>query len=796
MLRFSSERRAWVFAAFVVLVLVIGLWAWGMPRATTRASLLIGNRFGVDAAIAETRFSFGGVELREVELRGRHGGLLVRLDRVRARIGWVRALFSGSGAVRAVSAEGVQVVVDLAHDGIDQSLAELELTSPQKPSNSGASGTSGGGRTYAIEGLSIRVDDAAGPLVSMKEVSFRKEGDELRSSVRETLLGTLNADHAIVGPSKVVLRRSEGVWRMGELEIDGASIRSLRNGEDARTALASRIRVAVSRLRNRNSGVRPEPDPQEDLAQPTPAMPRPPAPEQLFERLSPDARVGVSKIQIESRTSEGHVERIRDFELGLRGEADGWFRITAGGQTSNKGTLDVDLRVMPTEARADGMVRIRGISLALIAPFAPDLPLYNTEVGTVSAEIELAASSPQQVRIEGRLELRELALASERIASEPVEHVNLDVSGKGVWHPDERRLQIERGRVRMGEAQMLFDGELERTQDHYRVDLTAKLPPTRCNDVVGAIPADVLDSLSHFEWSGTWSGIAHVSLDSRTLEETDLSIRVRNLCEFERAPSWVRVERFQGPFRHRAIEPDETVFEMRTGPGTEYWVAFADISPFVVPAVISHEDGAFYEHGGFAPWAIRDALVRNLQEGRYVVGASTISMQLAKNLYLQREKTLARKVQEVILTWWLENALSKDQILELYLNVIEYGPSVYGLRHAAAYYFGREPSELSPAESAFLACMLPSPKRYHVSYERGALTRSMKSRMRRLLEHMAKRERIGPEALAYGLAEIEDFHFRAGGEPLPPPRALPPLGAPENPDPEALDPFENLFVDP
>ena len=156
-------------------------------------------------------------------------------------------------------------------------------------------------------------------------------------------------------------------------------------------------------------------------------------------------------------------------------------------------------------------------------------------------------------------------------------------------------------------------------------------------------------------------------------------------------------------------------------------------------------------------------------------------MQLAKNLYLQREKTIARKVQEVILTWWLENALNKDEILELYFNVIEYGPGVYGLRNAAAYYFGREPIELSPAESAFLACMLPSPKRYHVSYERGALTRSMKSRMRRLLEHMAKRERIGPEALAYGLAELDDFRFHRVGDPMPETRALPPLGAPADP---------------
>ena len=115
---------------------------------------------------------------------------------------------------------------------------------------------------------------------------------------------------------------------------------------------------------------------------------------------------------------------------------------------------------------------------------------------------------------------------------------------------------------------------------------------------------------------------------------------------------------------------------------------------------------------------------------------------------------------------------------------------------AAAFYFGREPSELSPAEAAYLACMLPSPKRYIVSYERDALTRSMKNRMRRLLEHMAKRERIGPEALAYGLAELEDFQCQQDGDLPPAPRFLPPLGAPEEPDPNEPDPYEALFVAP
>ena len=796
MLRFLTERRAWVVAAFVALMLVIGLWVWGAPRAAAHASDLIGERLGVDAHVEEASLSFGGVELLGVEIRGRHGGFVARIDQVDARMSFLGALFRGSKAVRGVSAQGLEVTVDLGHEGFDDSAAELrEEIFGSSPASAPAS-VRAGGRTYAISDLTVRVVDTDGPLMLMKDVSLHKEGDDVRSGFAELTLGERAADHVAVAPSRVALRRTEGAWQLHELEIDGADVRSLSNGDGGERALASRVREALGRARGRETAAAAANGNGQGQGQGQGQVERGAESVRLFDRLTPDARVDVSGVQIESRTSEGHIERIQDFGLALHGGDNGWFRVMVGGQTSNKGTLKIDLSMMPSEARADGSIRLRRISLALIAPFAPELPLYDTEVGTVSAELELAASSADQVSIEGALRLRELALASERIAAEPVEDINIDIGGKGVWHPDERLLQVERGQVRMGKTRVSIDGELERTADHYRVDLTAKLPPTACNDVVGAIPEDVLGSLARFEWSGNWSALTHISLDSRELEATELSIRVRNLCQFERTPEWVRVERFQEPFRHRAIEPDETVFEMRTGPGTDNWVAFAEISPFVPPAVISHEDGAFYDHGGFAPWAIRDALVRNLQEGRYVVGASTISMQLAKNLYLQREKTIARKVQEVILTWWLENALNKDEILELYLNVIEYGPSVYGLRHAAAYYFGREPAELSPAESAFLACMLPSPKRYHVSYERGALTRSMKSRMRRLLEHMAKRERIGPEALAYGLAELDDFRFRREGDPLPAPRVLPPLGAPETPDPEALDPFEALFVAP
>lgn len=794
MLRFLSERRAWVIAALVVIVLAVGVWAWGVRHAPARAGAMLGDRLGVVASVSEADVSFDGVELREVELFGRHGGFVVRIESVDAKMSLLGAVVRGASAVREVSARGVEVEIDLGDDGSAASFQALtdRLGSRSRATTGGTVGGSSGGRTYDIQGVHVRVVDSNGALLSIRDARLRKAADQIQSSANEVLVGERNSDHARVGPSRVELHRGDGAWRLRKLEIEEGSVRSLLDGELEQPALASRVRDAASRLR-------PE-APLPDAANP-PNPPDPPDPsassERLFRRLAPDASVEVSGVRIESRTSAGgRIERIEDFALSVKGDGGGWYYVAVGGETSNRGTLDVDLRLMPAEARAEGNLTFRRISLALLAPFVPEVPFHDPDVGTVSAQLELEAGSPDRISLEGSLRVRELGLASERIATEPVEHVNVDLRGRGVWLPEARRLEIENGRVVMGKTRVFVEGALERTHEHYLVDLTAKLPPTRCNDVVRAIPQDVLGSLARFEWSGNWSGVLRVALDSRDLEATELTMRVRNLCQFERTPAWVRVERFQEPFRHRAIEPDETVFEMRTGPGTTNWVAFAEISPFVVPAVISHEDGGFYEHGGFAPWAIRDALVRNLQEGRYVVGASTISMQLAKNLYLQREKTIARKAQEVILTWWLENALDKDQILELYLNVIEYGPSVYGLRQGALYYFGRAPKELSPAESAFLACMLPSPKRYHVSYERGALTRSMKSRMRRLLEHMAKRERIGPEALAYGLAELEDFRFHRAGDPPAPLRRLPPLGVPEAPETAELDPFEALFLGP
>ena len=141
------------------------------------------------------------------------------------------------------------------------------------------------------------------------------------------------------------------------------------------------------------------------------------------------------------------------------------------------------------------------------------------------------------------------------------------------------------------------------------------------------------------------------------------------------------------------------------------WVPLSRMSFHLQRAVVIAEDAAFYPHDGFDWDGIRHAMSRNLEEGKLHRGGSTITQQVAKNLYLSQEKSLARKAQEALLTRALERHLSKERILELYLNVAEWGHGVYGAEAAARHHFGKSAEDLSQEEAAMLAAILPSPLR-------------------------------------------------------------------------------------
>ncbi|MBI5193987.1 MAG: monofunctional biosynthetic peptidoglycan transglycosylase [Nitrospirae bacterium] len=145
------------------------------------------------------------------------------------------------------------------------------------------------------------------------------------------------------------------------------------------------------------------------------------------------------------------------------------------------------------------------------------------------------------------------------------------------------------------------------------------------------------------------------------------------------------------------------------------WVPYSRISPYLVKAVIIAEDDKFWRHEGFDYEAIQKALEKDIKAGKFKAGGSTISQQLAKNLYLTPGKNPIRKIKEALITWRLEKALSKKRIIELYLNVVEWGDGVFGAEAAARHHFGKSAIELTPLEAARLAVVLPNPRRFIAS---------------------------------------------------------------------------------
>jgi monofunctional biosynthetic peptidoglycan transglycosylase len=181
---------------------------------------------------------------------------------------------------------------------------------------------------------------------------------------------------------------------------------------------------------------------------------------------------------------------------------------------------------------------------------------------------------------------------------------------------------------------------------------------------------------------------------------------------------------------------DETRAQDPDVEAVRIWVPLAEIAPALQHAVIVSEDASFYFHEGFDWEGIKEAALRNVESGKLARGGSTITQQLAKNLYLSSDKTLLRKANEALITYALERYLTKKRILELYLNVVEWGKGVYGAEAAARHHFGKHATDLTPEEAALLAAMLPSPR----AYDPLVVTRYLSTRQQQILRLLDERQ--------------------------------------------------------
>jgi len=262
--------------------------------------------------------------------------------------------------------------------------------------------------------------------------------------------------------------------------------------------------------------------------------------------------------------------------------------------------------------------------------------------------------------------------------------------------------------------------------------------------------------------AGSFGIDLQVRYDVQAPKDTKVVLAVQNECRIQSVPGELAPSRFQRPFSREVRASDGSALTIEGGPGTRSWVAIDDVSRHMETAVLICEDSRFHTHSGFDFHALENAIKDDLRAGRFARGASTVSMQLAKNLYLGKEKTLGRKLQEALLTMLLEQELDKRSILELYLNVVELGPGLYGVGDAAQYYFATSARYLSLGQSLYLASILPNPTYSHFRPD-GKLSAKWQSYLQRLMHIAHKIKRVDDGELELALAEQIAFRVPATG---------------------------------
>jgi hypothetical protein len=304
--------------------------------------------------------------------------------------------------------------------------------------------------------------------------------------------------------------------------------------------------------------------------------------------------------------------------------------------------------------------------------------------------------------------------------------------------------------------------QTDETPPAWRLQARVTMPPTSCQTLLDAAPPGLVPALNGFRLDGKTSaalalrydGSRAASLGAADAELTDAAWG----CRVAAAPEAYTEARLNGPFTVRRMRgKGEEPVDLAIDPLSPHFTSLTKIGSAVNQAFVASEDAGFYHHSGVDLGALAGALRRNVAEGRIAIGGSTITMQLVKNIFLTSDRTLTRKLQEVFLAWHLENILTKDRILEIYLNVIEFGPGIYGITDAADHFFGKAPFDLNLLESAYLASLLPAPKARYRYYCDGQLSRNFASLVQSVLARMLALGRIDASRYAQALDQTLRF---------------------------------------
>ncbi len=252
--------------------------------------------------------------------------------------------------------------------------------------------------------------------------------------------------------------------------------------------------------------------------------------------------------------------------------------------------------------------------------------------------------------------------------------------------------------------------------------LNIKVLPTKIpsQNLFESLPGSLFHTLNGIQTSGTLNYLLNFDIDLQNPDSVRLDSKLCGegfkLIRFGRE----NFSKINHTFFHQVVVNGALIDSFRVGPENPNFVYLHEISPFLQNTVLTAEDGCFFFHNGFNEEAFANSISSNIKEKRFARGGSTISMQLVKNVFLSRNKTISRKLEEMLIVWLIENQrlVSKERMYEVYLNIIEWAPGVYGIKKASNFYFKKHPFDLSLSESIYLSSLVPRPKYFSHTYDK------------------------------------------------------------------------------
>lgn len=734
--------RRYVATVVGLLVLLLGVAGAAValgPLVRLRAAEA-GARRGVEVVIGEVKPGWGGVHLTNVLVSSADSKVFdASLERVAVRLNW-------NGSVQAIDIQGGAAILHgRAREVRDWFRRSQDVRGTAESSGAAAA------RKMSVSGVSLSWPDliqGGGALEVREAFLLRDHAGEWRLGAAEVSASKGGVELSAKGLSLETVREGSA-RRIGKLGIGRLDVRLKlgrsgegRDGEQALgTIEASQVDPAASgrtwdpgELRERVVGLASS----------------------LAGVLGSEGTIGSEQLFAQIRHAE-QVLNIGPARLRIGRESTHVFVEVVAGGSEGRAPLDLHLKV-PAGA-GEMTLKLQGgpITLASLGVHDGELGIVGVKDASLKTSADIVLSSDAEtLSFDADGQLSSFGLLDRRLADEPIREMELGWRAKGSLQTDGSAIRVEVGELGLGAIRFKFEGQLVREDGALRANTTWTIPLVACQEMLDSLPKALIPQTAEMALRGSFAMKGKLAFDMRKLDALDLDWQITEPCRIASVPSELSVARFRRPFRRMVYDADGGRIEILSGPGTASWTPLQEISPYVEAAVMTTEDGRFRRHNGFDKEAIKSSARDNLKAGRFVRGASTISMQLAKNLYLDRGKTLSRKLQEVLLTAYLEQELTKDELMELYLNIVELGPMIYGIGPAAEHYFGTSSHDLSLGQALYLVSTLPNPKRQYFGPDGRVVDRWM-NYLQRLMRTMLLRHRITERELADGLSEIVTF---------------------------------------